>query len=94
VSDNLAGRDSEMRTKLTLLLDDQGDITKMSFVEDVRALNQASAAIYLWIEENHPEAIEPMWLKFASGDVLPKLNDESIALRLELIPKYVASLDE
>jgi len=94
VSDNLAGRDAAMRSKLTLLLDDQGAITKMSLVEDVRTLTQAAAAIYAWIEETHPEAIQPMWTSFASGEIQPKLTDESIALRLELIPKYLASLNE
>jgi len=94
VSDNLAGRDGALHTRLTLLLDDQGAITKMALLEDEGALNQAAAAIYAWTEENHPEAIEPMWLKFASGIVFPKLTDESIALRLELIPEFLASLDE
>jgi len=94
VSDNLAGRDGALQVRLSLLRDDQGDITKMRLTEDTGALNQASADIYVWIEENFPEAIEPMWVKFPSGDVHPKLTDESIALRLELIPKYLASLDE
>jgi len=94
VSDNLAGRDGALQAKLSLLRDDQGAITKMNLTEDTGALNQASGDIYLWIEENCPEAIEPMWVKFPSGDVIPKLTDESIALRLELIPEYVASLDE
>ncbi len=94
VSDNLAGRDGPLQTKLSLLLDDQGAIAKMRLFEDEVALNQAAAGIYAWVEENHPEAIQPMWFQFASGVILPKLTDESIALRLELIPKYLASLDE
>jgi len=94
VSDNLAGRDGPLQTKLSLLLDDQGAIARMRLFEDEVALNQAAAGIYAWVEDNHPEAIQPMWFQFASGVILPKLTDESIALRLELIPKYLASIDE
>lgn len=51
-----------------------------------------ATSFYEWVEENHPGSLRQM--SWGTGNPpLPLLTEESIALWVDLIPQYKASLD-
>lgn len=51
-----------------------------------------ATSFYEWVEENHPGSLRQM--SWGTGNPpLPLLTEESIALWVNLIPQYKASLD-
>ena len=77
--------------RLRLIVDD-GVITSFTLIEDKVTILPAITAFFEWVDENHPGSVRQM--SWGTGiPPLPLLTEESIALWLELLPQYKATLD-
>jgi hypothetical protein len=77
--------------ELRLIVDD-GVITSFTLIEDKVTILPTITAFFEWVDDNHPGSLRQM--SWGSGNPpLPLLTEESIALWIELLPQYRATLD-
>ena len=84
----LGAQDAVLRTIIA-----DGVVSSLSLNEDLAVLVPYAADLMEWVEAEHPEAVSVM--VHAGGDPrAPKLTEESIALWVELVPQYEATISE
>ncbi len=69
-----------------------GAIVSMTWSENLAEIGRAATPFYEWISDNHPGTLRLMRSNSGSPGP-PLLTEESIALWLELLPQYKATLD-
>lgn len=83
---SLGAQDAVLRVIIT-----DGVISSLTLKEDLAVLVPYAADMLAWVEAEHPESLSIM--VHAGGDPrAPKLTEESIALWVELVPQYEATL--
>jgi len=90
--DDLTPINGPINAKVRLTVEN-GDIKNLGVLEDARKIRASVSDFHAWVSDQRSEDVQSMFLNFPTGPS-PKLTEESVALWVELIPQYIASVTE